>query len=175
MTKKPATRIRDAVQALAAIPDPTERALAANEMSDAVREATTDVARIRTQAIRDLRAAGESHRAIGEKLGIHFTRVHRPPQAGRCHRRGARPRRLTRAPPKPPATAERPTRMPAHGATAGFTGHVHAQCTSRIPAHSFRSCQHPHRSGACSHRWLPHGGQSGPYGSCGNVARRPRG
>jgi hypothetical protein len=75
MTKKPATRIRDAVQALAAIPDPTERALAANEMSDAVREATTDVARIRTQAIRDLRAAGESHRAIGEKLGIHFTRV----------------------------------------------------------------------------------------------------
>jgi hypothetical protein len=75
MTKKPATRIRDAVQALAAIPDPTERALQAGEMTDAVREATSDTARIRTEAIRELRAAGHSHRAIGESLGIHFSRV----------------------------------------------------------------------------------------------------
>lgn len=75
MTKKPATRIRDAVQALAAIPDPTERALAAGEMSDAVREATTDVAAIRSGAIKQLRADGLTYRAIGEKLDIHFTRV----------------------------------------------------------------------------------------------------
>lgn len=75
MTKKPATRIRDAVQALEAIPDPTERALAAGEMTDAVREATTDVARIRSEAIQALRADGLSYRVIGDKLGIHFTRV----------------------------------------------------------------------------------------------------
>ena len=75
MTKKPATRIRDAVQALAAIPDPTERALAAGEMSDAVRDATSEVATIRSQAIQQLRADGLTYRAIGEKLDIHFTRV----------------------------------------------------------------------------------------------------
>jgi hypothetical protein len=75
MTKKPATRIRDAVQALAAIPDPTERALAAGEMSDAVRDATSEVATIRSHAIQQLRADGLTYRAIGERLGIHFTRV----------------------------------------------------------------------------------------------------
>lgn len=75
MTKKPATRLREAVQALAAIPDPTERALAAGDMTDAAREAVTDTALIRSQAIREMRNAGLSHRAIGEKLGIHFTRV----------------------------------------------------------------------------------------------------
>jgi DNA-directed RNA polymerase specialized sigma24 family protein len=75
MTKKPATRIREAVQALAAIPDPTERALAAGDMTDAVREATSDVAAIRSKAIQEMRAQGLSYRAIGDKLGIHFTRV----------------------------------------------------------------------------------------------------
>lgn len=75
MTKKPATRIRDAVQALAAIPDPTERALAAGEMTEAVRDATSEVATIRSEAIQQLRAGGLTYRAIGERLGIHFTRV----------------------------------------------------------------------------------------------------
>ena len=75
MTKKPATRIRDAVQALAALPDPTERALAAGEMTDAVRDATTEVATIRSEAIQQLRTNGLTYRAIGELLGVHFTRV----------------------------------------------------------------------------------------------------
>lgn len=44
-------------------------------MTEAVREATSDIATIRSEAIQQLRAAGLSHRAIGEKLGIHFTRV----------------------------------------------------------------------------------------------------
>lgn len=75
MTKTPAARLREAVQALASIPDPTERALAAGDMTDAAREATSDIAKIRQGAIQDMRAAGESYRAIGDKLGIHFTRV----------------------------------------------------------------------------------------------------
>lgn len=75
MTKKPATRIRDAITALEGITDPTERALAAGEMTDAVRDAVADTARIRSEAIQQLRASGLSYRAIGEKLGIHFTRV----------------------------------------------------------------------------------------------------
>ncbi|WP_354643934.1 hypothetical protein [Kitasatospora camelliae] len=75
MTKKPATRLREAVQALADIPDPTERALAAGDMTEAVRDATSDVARIRSQAIQQLRTDGLSYRTIGDKLGIHFTRV----------------------------------------------------------------------------------------------------
>jgi len=75
MTKKPTTRLRDAVQALAAIPDPEQRALEAGEMADAARDATSDIARIRAQAIREMRAQQLSYRQIGERLGIHFTRV----------------------------------------------------------------------------------------------------
>jgi DNA-binding transcriptional regulator YiaG len=75
MTKKPATRHRDAVEALAAIPDATERARAAGEMTEAMRETTPEVARIRQQAIKELRAQKLSYRAIGDLLGIHFTRV----------------------------------------------------------------------------------------------------
>lgn len=75
MARKPATRHRDAVEALAAIPDATERAKAAGEMTDTMRETTPRVAAIRQQAIKELRAEGKSYREIGEALGIHFTRV----------------------------------------------------------------------------------------------------
>lgn len=44
-------------------------------MTDAVRDAVTDTARIRSEAIRQLRADGLSYRVIGDKLGIHFSRV----------------------------------------------------------------------------------------------------
>lgn len=75
MARKPATRHHDAVEALAAIPDATERAKAAGEMTDTMRETTPRVAAIRQQAIKELRAEGKSYREIGEALGIHFTRV----------------------------------------------------------------------------------------------------
>ena len=75
MTKKPATRHRDAVTALAAIEDATERARAAGELTEAVRETAPEIARIRQEAIRELRAQKLSYRKIGELLGIHFTRV----------------------------------------------------------------------------------------------------
>ena len=75
MARKPATRHRDAVEALAAIPDATERAKAAGEMTEAMRETAPRVAAIRQQAIKELRAQGRSYREIGEALGIHFTRV----------------------------------------------------------------------------------------------------
>jgi DNA-binding transcriptional regulator YiaG len=75
MTKKPATRHRDAVAAIKEIADATERALAAGEMTEAVRETTPEVARIRQDAIKEMRAQKLSYRKIGELLGIHFTRV----------------------------------------------------------------------------------------------------
>lgn len=75
MTTTPTDHIRAALDALAAIPTPTERALAAGEMADAVRDATTEVAQIRQGAVQEMRTAGLSYRAIGETLGIHFTRV----------------------------------------------------------------------------------------------------
>ncbi|HEY3481857.1 MAG TPA: hypothetical protein VGL02_23410 [Streptomyces sp.] len=75
MTKKPATRHRDAVAALAAIPDATERARAAGELTETVRDTAPEIARIRQEAIREMRAQKLSYRAIGELLGIHFTRV----------------------------------------------------------------------------------------------------
>lgn len=75
MTKKPSTRHREAVAALAAIEDALEQARAAGELTDAVRETAPEVARIRQEAIKKLRAANMSYRAIGEALGIHFTRV----------------------------------------------------------------------------------------------------
>lgn len=75
MTKKPTTRLREAVQALAAIPDPAERAIAAGDMAPAAQEAVSEISRIRQNAIKEMRAAGLSHRVIGERLGIHFTRV----------------------------------------------------------------------------------------------------
>lgn len=75
MTKKPATRHRDAVAALADIPDATERARAAGDMTEAMRETAPEVARIRQEAIKAMREENLSYRAIGELLGIHFTRV----------------------------------------------------------------------------------------------------
>lgn len=75
MTKKPATRHRDAVTALATIQDPTERARAAGELTEAIRDTGPEIARIRQEAIQQMRADGLSYRKIGELLGIHFTRV----------------------------------------------------------------------------------------------------
>lgn len=75
MTKKPATRHRDAVEALSAISDATERARAAGEMTEAVRDTAPEIARIRQEAIKEMRAQKLTYRAIGELLGIHFTRV----------------------------------------------------------------------------------------------------
>lgn len=75
MARKPATRHRDAVDALAAIPDATERAKAAGDFIDATRETSPRVTAIRQEAIKQMRADGMTYRAIGERLGIHFTRV----------------------------------------------------------------------------------------------------
>lgn len=75
MTKKPATRHREAVAALTAIADPIERARAAGDMTEAVRDTAPEVARIRQEAIKELRAKPLTYRAIGELLNIHFTRV----------------------------------------------------------------------------------------------------
>lgn len=76
MTKKPpAARYRDAITALRAIDDPTERARAAGDLMKAIQETTPEVAAIRQEAIRELRAGSLTYRAIGELLGIHFTRV----------------------------------------------------------------------------------------------------
>lgn len=75
MTKTPAARHRDAVAALADITDPTERAKAAGDLTEAVRETAPAVARIRQESIKALRAAGLTYRKIGDELGIHFTRV----------------------------------------------------------------------------------------------------
>lgn len=76
MARKPVTQLRDAVKALAAIEDATERTKAAGEFTDAMREeATPQVAAIRQDGIKQMRGAGMSYRAIGDLLGIHFTRV----------------------------------------------------------------------------------------------------
>lgn len=76
MTKKPpAARHRDAITALRAIDDPTQRARAAGELMKAIQETTPEVVGIRQEAIRELRAQSLTYRAIGDLLGIHFTRV----------------------------------------------------------------------------------------------------
>jgi uncharacterized protein (DUF2342 family) len=75
MTKKPAARLDDALAALEAIPNAVERWRAASDMTEAVRLATPRVAQVRQQVVRELRAQGMTYRAVGELLGIHFTRV----------------------------------------------------------------------------------------------------
>lgn len=75
MRKKPATRHRDAVAALHAIDDPIERAREAGELLQVIRETTPEVASVRQAAIQELRSKPLSYRAIGDLLGIHFTRV----------------------------------------------------------------------------------------------------
>ena len=75
MTKKPTTRHRDAVAALAAIPDPVERAREAGTMVRAITDTAPVINRIRQDAIKELRAQKLSYRDIGKLLDIHFTRV----------------------------------------------------------------------------------------------------
>jgi hypothetical protein len=75
MRKKPAAKHRDAVTALRAIEDPVERAQAAGELMQAIRETTPDIVGVRQEAIKELRARPLSYRTIGDLLGIHFTRV----------------------------------------------------------------------------------------------------
>jgi len=75
MVKKPASRLDDALDALEAIPDAAKRWEAANDMTDAVRKATSRVAQVRSGIVRELRGRGMTYRAIGDLLGVHFTRV----------------------------------------------------------------------------------------------------
>lgn len=75
MVKKPTSRLDDALDALEAIPDAVKRWEAANDMTEAVRKATSRVAQVRSGIVRELRGQGLTYRAIGERLGIHFTRV----------------------------------------------------------------------------------------------------
>lgn len=44
-------------------------------MTEAVRLATPRVAQVRQQVVRELRSQGMTYRAVGDLLGIHFTRV----------------------------------------------------------------------------------------------------
>lgn len=65
----------DTVSALAAADDPAERAKRAGRL---LKEWPTQQARlrkIRQEAVKELRAQQMTYRAIGELLGVHYTRV----------------------------------------------------------------------------------------------------
>lgn len=76
-------------------------------MSDAVRDATSEVATIRSEAIQQLRADGLTYRAIGEKLGIHFTRVKQLEKSETTGRR-----KKAAEPEEPPALPAEPVANP---------------------------------------------------------------
>jgi DNA invertase Pin-like site-specific DNA recombinase len=67
--------IRDAVAAIARITDRNARARAATEALELLTTANGDLARLRRDDIRAMRAEGDSYRKIAAALGIHFTRV----------------------------------------------------------------------------------------------------
>lgn len=71
----PAGELADALVCLDANPDALCRWAEAGEMTDAVRDATSRVGQIRQGVVRELRDQGMTYRAIGEMLGVHFTRV----------------------------------------------------------------------------------------------------
>lgn len=57
------------------IGDPAERAKRAQEAQREAIEAKKELAAIRTEAVRELRAAGWSHAAVGDLLGLHRNRA----------------------------------------------------------------------------------------------------
>jgi ribosomal protein L10 len=70
-----AKTLRDAVNAIAVIEDPAERARAATELLKAIGPANNTLSEMRAADIKTMRAAGMSYRQIGAAIGVHFTRV----------------------------------------------------------------------------------------------------
>lgn len=70
-----ARAVRDAINAIVAIPDAQARARAASDVLKLISEANGVLAKLRQEDIKTLRAAGLSYRQIGEAIGVHFTRV----------------------------------------------------------------------------------------------------
>lgn len=104
MKKKPVTTLREAVTRLAAIDNPTQRAQEAGEMTTVIRdEVIPEVARIRQEAIREMRAQKLSYREIGDLLGIHFTRV-KQLETGESTGKWKRAATPQEAPDEPPAS-----------------------------------------------------------------------
>jgi len=97
MVKKPAGRLDDALDALEAIPDAVKRWEAANDMTEAVRKATSRVAQVRSGIVRELRGRGMTYRAIGDLLGVHFTRV-KQLESGEPATRWGKPAQAAEAP-----------------------------------------------------------------------------
>jgi hypothetical protein len=62
--------IEGAVEALRAITDPVERALAAHRLQGRISTARRDVSVIRTETVRELRTRGWSHQQVADLLGI---------------------------------------------------------------------------------------------------------
>jgi DNA-directed RNA polymerase specialized sigma24 family protein len=70
-----ARAVKDAIDAVTAIPDRAERARAASEVLKLISEANATLSTLRRDDIKALREAGMSYRQIGDAIGIHFTRV----------------------------------------------------------------------------------------------------
>jgi DNA-directed RNA polymerase specialized sigma24 family protein len=70
-----AKTLRDAIYAITAVTDRTERAKAATEMLEAIGSANNILSAMRREDIKALREAGMSYRQIGTAIGVHFTRV----------------------------------------------------------------------------------------------------
>ena len=67
--------IKDAIDGVAQIDDPQERAKVIGEALDILKEANAALSKLRRQDIQALRAAGLSYRQIGPAIGVHYTRV----------------------------------------------------------------------------------------------------
>lgn len=67
--------IKDAIDAVAQIDDPQDRAKVIGEALEILQEANATLSKLRRQDVQAMRAAGLTYRQIGPAIGVHFTRV----------------------------------------------------------------------------------------------------
>jgi hypothetical protein len=70
-----AQAVKDALDVVARIDDPEERARVTGEVLEILHTGNSSFAALRRGDIQTLRAAGRSYRNIAEAIGVHFTRV----------------------------------------------------------------------------------------------------